>query len=82
MSESQKESEKEISFPEKYRKDKVNEGLFNVGIGVVFIIWTIFDVAFAFFEEMWYFNIFFGILGIGFLVYGIIQLRTHRNDQK
>jgi len=82
MNESPKDLEKETSFAEKYRKDKRREGFLNVGLGVLFIIWTIFDIAFAFFEEMWYFNIFFGLLGVGILVYGIIQLKAHRNDQK
>jgi len=80
MSESPKAPDE--SFQDKYRKDKRREAYLNAGIGVLFVIWTVFDIAFAFFEEMWYFNIFFGLLGVGFLIYGVIQLKAHRNNQK
>ncbi len=82
LSEPQKDPGNETSFAEKYRKDKRREGLFNAGLGILFIVWTIFDIVFAYFEDMWYFNIFFGLFGVGLLIYGVVQLKSHRNDQK
>lgn len=82
MTEPLQDPENDISFQTKYRKDKTREGYFYVGLGVLFLVWTAFDIAFAFFEEMWYFNIFFGLLGLGMLIYGIIEIRANRENTK
>jgi len=69
------------SFHSEYRKDKRRQGYFYIVFGILFSVWTVFDVIFAFFEEMWYFNIFFGLMGIGFVLYGIIELRAFPKKQ-
>jgi hypothetical protein len=46
MSESSPESKMDDSFETKHRKDKTREGYLYVVLGVIFLVWTAFDVAF------------------------------------
>lgn len=69
------------SVSSEYNKDRCREGKFNIVIGILFLIWTAFDVMSGTFKS-WYSQVPFAMIGCAFLIYGIIQLRTQRTPQK
>ena len=49
---------------------------FNIIFGIIFLVWTTFDVATGFFEDFWYANLFFTVLGFVFIWLGVSGLRS------
>lgn len=66
------------TFKAEYRADKRRNGWFSIIFGILFIAWTIFDIATYFWEEYWYANVFFFALGVVFVVYGVTDLKNSR----
>lgn len=65
-------------FESEYRSDKKRNGWVSVFIGVLFIVWTIFDIATNFWEDSyWYMNIFYILLGGIFFISGVADVRKY-----
>jgi len=76
------DTEKDSSFRESYQKDKRRGAFMYIVMGFIFAIWTVFDVIYAFFEDMWYYNVFFGLLAASFIIFGVIQLKAYPKNRK
>ena len=63
------------------KKDR-QSAFFNFGFGLLFIVWSIFDIATGFFEEFWYANIFFILLGLLFIIWGYLGFRSAKAQAK
>jgi hypothetical protein len=64
-----------------YKKDKSREAKFNIVIGILFLIWTVFDVISGLYDS-WFSQLPFALVGFAFLIYGVIQLRALKSAQK
>ena len=69
-------------FKSEYRSDKKRNGWFNICFGLLFLVWSGFDIVTNFWEEYWYANVFFILLGLIFIVYGIMNLNDHTSSKK
>lgn len=76
-----KHQENGSSVSSEYRKDRGREGKFNIVIGILFLIWTAFDV-FSGLYDSWYSHVPFALVGFAFLIYGVIQYRAQRAPSK
>ena len=76
-----KHQEGDSSVSSEYRKDRGREGKFNIVIGILFLIWTAFDV-FSGLYDSWHSHVPFALVGCAFLIYGVIQYRAQRAPSK
>ena len=72
-----KRTEGDSSASSEYKKDKGREGIFNIVIGILFLIWTAFDLMSGLYDS-WYSQVPFALIGCAFLIYGVIQFRAQR----
>lgn len=79
MNDNDKENE---DFKAEYRADKKRNGWFSVVFGIIFIAWTGFDIATNFWEDFWYANVFFLLLGLIFIAYGITDIKKSSRRKK
>ena len=68
-------------FKSEYRSDKRWGGWSSISFGVLFIVWTAFDIATDFWEEFWYVNVFFLLLGIVFIFFGFRDVRKYSSKK-
>lgn len=74
---------KEISDVNSYTLKKDEDGAnFNLVFGSLFLFWTAFDIVTEVYEELWYWNIFFALLGFIFIWFGVKGLRDVRMMEK
>jgi len=64
-------------FKSEYKSDKKRSGWGSIIFGLIFIIWTGFDIASNFWEDFWYANVFFILLGLTFIVFGVLDVRKY-----
>ena len=64
-------------IPPQYRRDQRKGGWFNVVFGILFLGWTACDLIFG---EFWYPDVFFALMGVAFVVFGVMQVRDSKVD--